>query len=221
MFVKFFEFIVKIVKFLFALFPSAKYHELHSEVKTPASAKPKRVKHNYKLPTNNAQISSESEENLEYESEHSYDKISVLKRSSMRYIVVHCSDSTWGNAEEIHRWHIERGFKKIGYHFVILNGKEKSKQPYDESRDGIIEIGRNIDETGSHALGFNSNSIGICLIGKKQFSKKQFDVLRKLIRKLQKEYNIPTENVIGHCETPKANGKTCPNFDMVEFRKTL
>ena len=208
MFVKLIKFIIKFLNYIIPMSVNNK-EEKAKEEESPQK------------PSNDAQNLSESEENLRYESEHSYDKISVSKRKSTKYIIVHCSDSTWGNAEEIHKWHVERGFNKIGYHFVILNGKEKSKQSYTESRNGIIETGREINEIGSHAYGYNSTSIGICLIGKTQFTEKQFSVLRKLIKSLQKDFDIPNENVIGHYETSKANGKTCPNFDMVEFRKTL
>ena len=219
MFVKIFQMFLKVIKFLFNFFTLTKFHELQKEEKTPTHPKPKRVKHIYKLPSKEAE-SSIKEETIEFISNHSYDNVSISNRSSLRYIVVHCSDSTWGNAEEINKWHIERNFKKIGYHFVILNGKETSNS-FDENKDGIIEIGRKESETGAHALGYNSNSIGICMIGKDKFTYKQFESLRKLIKYLQNKYSIPTENVIGHYETPKANGKTCPNFDMVEFRKTL
>ena len=56
------------------------------------------------------------------------------------------------DAAEIDRWHRERGWLKIGYHFVI-------------KRDGTIEEGRHVDEVGAHAKGHNSTSVSVCMIG--------------------------------------------------------
>lgn len=219
--IKFIQFILKFISSLFAMQSKTKPIVIEQPKQTkPIQPKAEKKEEIKQLETF---IEPKRESDLVFEGNHSYDSISVLRRSSMRYIVVHCSDSEFGNAELIHDWHIHRAdpFKKIGYHFVILNGRESSKSQYKESRDGVIEIGRKIDETGSHCLGYNSNSIGICMIGKKTFTEKQFNILKRLIKHLQKEYNIPTENVIGHYEAPKANGKTCPNFDMSKFRKEL
>jgi len=36
-------------------------------------------------------------------------------------VIIHCSDSSFGNAVLIDKWHRQRGFDNIGYHFVILN----------------------------------------------------------------------------------------------------
>jgi hypothetical protein len=38
-------------------------------------------------------------------------------------IVIHQSDSAFGNAAVIDKWHRERGWSGIGYHWVILNGR--------------------------------------------------------------------------------------------------
>ncbi|MCK5019681.1 MAG: N-acetylmuramoyl-L-alanine amidase [Candidatus Peribacteraceae bacterium] len=150
----------------------------------------------------------------------------------IEYIIVHCSDSSWGSAREIRKWHINppNNWRDIGYHFIINNGK-----PYPDSyfkfMDGQIEYGRDLDddpyvedkEIGSHALGYNQSSIGICLIGrgKDEFSKNQYDSLFDIIITLMNKYNIPIENVLGHYEIPKSNGKTCPNMDMNSLREII
>lgn len=70
-------------------------------------------------------------------------------------IIVHCSATPEGknfNANDIDRWHKERGFDCIGYHYVI-------------DLDGTIEKGRPIEKVGAHVKGHNSNSIGVCYIG--------------------------------------------------------
>jgi len=73
------------------------------------------------------------------------------------------------------------------------------------------------NEVGAHALGFNSNSIGICLIHMSKFQEKQIDVLFELCEFLQKKFNIKTERIIGHYEVDK-NKPLCPGIDMNLFR---
>lgn len=144
------------------------------------------------------------------------------------HIVVHCSDSSFGNAEIIDSWHKERGFSKIGYHYVILNGKIKNRN-YDALLDGIVQEGRNLDddpyiqgeEIGAHALGLNDCSVGICLIGIKMFSEYQLLSLISLVKELIEKYDISIDNIIGHYETEQSHGKTCPNFNMEKFRNLL
>jgi N-acetylmuramoyl-L-alanine amidase len=124
-------------------------------------------------------------------------------------IVIHCSDSPQGrgdNAETIDRWHKERGWSSIGYHFVILE-------------DGTIEAGRDIDKQGAHAKGYN-HYIGICLIGIDKFTDKQFESLKALVSGLMENYDIMPNKVLGHYQVDK-HGKTCPNIDIVEFKNKI
>lgn len=144
------------------------------------------------------------------------------------HLVAHCSDSLWGTADTIRRWHKEKGWRDIGYHFVILNGR-LTKFLDSRSLNGTIETGRLLDsdsflednEVGSHALGYNPHSIGACLIGVKDFTEEQFESLADLCRVMSNQFGFPLMNCIGHYEVPsgKAQGKTCPNFDMAWFRK--
>ena len=70
-------------------------------------------------------------------------------------IIVHCAATPEGKAftvADIDAWHKKRGFRCIGYHFVIY-------------LDGSVHKGRAIEEVGAHCLGHNANSIGICYIG--------------------------------------------------------
>ena len=70
-------------------------------------------------------------------------------------IIIHCSATPEGRnfkASDIDHWHRQRGFKKIGYHYVI-------------DLDGTIEVGRDEDEIGAHCVGHNRESLGICYIG--------------------------------------------------------
>lgn len=130
-------------------------------------------------------------------------------------IIIHCSDSTFGNAQIIEDWHKERGWSDIGYHFTILNGQFENNN-YLEVMDGQIECGRDFDKSGAHAKGYNSN-IGICLIGKDKFTDKQFESLAKLILNLLEENpNMTIKDIKGHYEV---STKTCPNFNVDTFKR--
>lgn len=52
---------------------------------------------------------------------------------------------------DIDRWHRQRGFKMVGYHYVTY-------------LDRTIEQGRPIEMIGTHRSGHNAHSIGICYI---------------------------------------------------------
>lgn len=70
-------------------------------------------------------------------------------------IIIHCTATPEGrevSANEIQRWHKARGFKDIGYHYVI-------------HLDGRVENGRDIEAVGAHCEGHNANSIGVVYVG--------------------------------------------------------
>lgn len=126
-------------------------------------------------------------------------------------LIVHCSASDDGDdigVKDIRQWHIARGFKDIGYHFVIR-------------RDGTLERGRDEEKAGAHAQGHNTSSIGICLIGGVEADKKelaefnytraQMATLETLILKLMLKY--PRAQVLGHKDLPGVS-KACPCFDV-------
>jgi hypothetical protein len=147
-------------------------------------------------------------------------------------IILHCSDSAWGCTREIRKWHLERGWKDIGYQFVVLNGRPVANmdRPF-EFLDGTIECGRYLDgdnliavgEVGAHALGLNDRSVGICMIGRgsEDFTTAQWESTIKLIISLCVRYGIPLESALGHYETENAGGKTCPNIKMPAFREVI
>lgn len=118
-------------------------------------------------------------------------------------IVIHCSDTPNGrphDAAELHRWHLERGWDGIGYHYVI-------------KIDGSIEAGRPEYWTGSHVRGHNTGSIGICLIGRDEFTPQQYDALGTLVKYINRGASY--HRVVGHYELDSK--KTCPNFDVQEW----
>lgn len=169
-------------------------------------------------------------------------------------IVIHCSDSPNGRtlftgkhgdsnfvtpAQEIDRWHAQRGFHRqqqwrdkqnpelaaVGYHFVVYTS-------------GAVATGRHFDEVGAHARGYNAASLGVCLVGRDKFTLAQWDTLRDhlcgMAKHLEQQrpnpprrFSNPTPSealaifvqlgvrVIGHRELDP--GKTCPNFGVADW----
>ena len=126
-------------------------------------------------------------------------------------IIIHCSDSGFGDAKTIDRWHKERGWDEIGYHFVITNGHIESGSKYSKISDGNIERGRDVEKSGAHCYGHNKDSIGICLIGKEAFTAEQLlTSLPFLVNDLKEKYGLTDKDVYPHSKFNK--GKTCPNL---------
>ena len=135
-------------------------------------------------------------------------------------IIIHCSATEAGRdftAVDIDRWHKQRGFKRIGYHYVVR-------------LDGTVEEGRPVSEIGAHCKGHNAHSVGICYVGGLRSSSgsngskllpadtrtaAQKQSLSSLVSRLSSEY--PTATIHGHNEyAPKA----CPCFDAsAEYSK--
>lgn len=137
-------------------------------------------------------------------------------------IVLHCSDSEFGDNLAINRWHKARGWSGGGYHFVITNGQASTKTPYLRAIDGQIQTGRPLNKSGAHAgTPYNKTHIGICLIGVKDFTTYQMAALQLLIKDLMHQFDIEPENIIGHYQCSTANGKTCPNFDVDQFKNSI
>lgn len=134
-------------------------------------------------------------------------------------VVVHCSDSTFGSSILIDEWHRERGWDSVGYHFVICNGKIENNN-FLECMDGSIERGRDIDKMGAHVSGHNSDSIGVCLIGKDSYTDKQMLSLKILLSELMIKYNLKYHNIFGHRELDPR--KSCPTgLDLDKLRSEM
>ncbi|MBS9780951.1 MAG: N-acetylmuramoyl-L-alanine amidase [Gammaproteobacteria bacterium] len=133
----------------------------------------------------------------------------------IKQIAIHCSATIEGidfKASDIRRWHKQRGWSDIGYHFVIrLNGD--------------VETGRPIERAGAHVKGYNSKSIGICLIGgldkdkqpKATFTDNQLIALKGLLAGLSALY--PNADILGHRDFPNVH-KDCPCFDVQHWLAT-
>lgn len=149
----------------------------------------------------------------------------MASNKTINRLVIHTTASRPKNfvdASVIDRWHRERGFLKIGYHYVIL-------------RDGTLQKGRKDSEVGAHVAGKNTGSLGICLVGglndstgkpENNYTPEQFKTLGTLLTKLSGEH--PSAIVLGHRDlSPDLNGdgkitrnewvKECPCFDAGQW----
>ena len=137
-------------------------------------------------------------------------------------IVIHCSATRVSlpvTVRDIDSWHRARGFKKIGYHYVIY-------------MDGSVNPGRPVEEVGAHAEGHNATSVGICYVGGLDDRGRPADTrtpeqkiaIRTLVNELKGRYP-QARTVVGHRDlSPDKNGngviekwewlKECPCFDV-------
>lgn len=134
---------------------------------------------------------------------------------NIKEIIVHCTATPDGRGytvEDITRWHIERGFATIGYHYVVY-------------RDGSIHEGRDIDIAGAHCTGHNTCSIGVCYVGGMDKTNRypcdtrtdaQKASLVKLLTDLRKFY--PDAKIHGHRDFA---AKACPSFDATREYSSL
>jgi len=129
-------------------------------------------------------------------------------------IIVHCTATqpnfmpgatTAARVEEVRRWHLARGWKNIGYHYLI-------------DRDGTVQAGRPVEQVGAHVQGKNTGTIGISLFGghgssatddfSDNFTQAQDASLRALIDSLHKRFG--KLSVTGH---NMYAAKACPDFN--------
>lgn len=134
-------------------------------------------------------------------------------------IIVHCSATKpeWmagrsmaDKVAEIRAWHMrDRGWKDIGYHYLI-------------DRNGTVATGRPIEQVGAHVQGHNTGTIGVSLIGghgsaetnqfSENFTEAQDKALRALLANLQAQYKI--SKVTGHNQYA---AKACPGFNVPKW----
>ena len=111
----------------------------------------------------------------------------LVCRRNISEIIIHCSATKAGrefHADDIRRWHLQRGFADIGYHFVI-------------ALDGTVEPGRPLDMTSAGRPADTRTPA-------------QKRTILTLIHTLRSRYgHLP---VCGHRDIPGV-AKACPCFD--------
>ena len=146
----------------------------------------------------------------------------MIYQGTARYpvteIILHCADTRpdWmaghplaDKVAEIRRWHVqERGWRDIGYHWVI-------------DRDGAVAPGRRETAIGAHVESHNRCTLGICLLGgygasaddlfAKHFTVAQTEAMKQLIVEIKGRTAI--RKVAGHNDYA---AKACPGFNVTD-----
>lgn len=131
-----------------------------------------------------------------------------MPRNNPKKVIFHCAatpdfpkehpDFDKFGAELIDEWHKERGWKRIGYHYVIR-------------RTGIIEPGRPETTVGAHCAGHNQDTLGVCYIGTEKITANQIMALRTLFDKFLTYRDLGADDWFPHNHFNSA--KTCPGVD--------
>jgi N-acetylmuramoyl-L-alanine amidase len=130
------------------------------------------------------------------------------KQSNIKKIYVHHSASPKKStdASRIRRWHIDRGWNDIGYHWVI-------------EHDGKIAKGRQETTIGAHVKGKNRNSIGICVCGNFEIEQPnpiQWTLLCCMLQYLMYKYKLTKDDISYHRE---AAATACPGKNLISKLK--
>jgi len=145
----------------------------------------------------------------------------MARRKRTTHIVFHTAAAAGDpSAADIDRWHKARGWKGIGYHYVIR-------------KDGTVEEGRDVDEVGAHCRdgGHNRDSVGVVFSGHhgddyhgvrgEEWTDAQRAAWHELAASLVDRYDVPIEHVVGHREAGAK--KACPGdrVDVDAVRRDL
>lgn len=133
--------------------------------------------------------------------------------SPITHIVQHYS-ATYPDVDvtalDIDRWHRQRGWEGIGYHYFIR-------------RDGTVEKGRPETVKGAHVEGQNTGKIGICLaggidratgpnVGVDNRTPAQIKAQIALIRDILTRH--PGAKIVGHRDLKSTQ---CPGYDAAAW----
>ena len=138
-----------------------------------------------------------------------------IPENHWKYIVIHHSATTNGNAASFDYYHRKKRKWEHGlaYHFVIGNGSL--------SGDGEIEASNRWKKQihGAHTANMECNriAIGVCLVGNFENggtpTNDQFESLVNLIQYLSRKYDIPLANILLHNQVHQ-KGTACPGKDF-------
>jgi N-acetylmuramoyl-L-alanine amidase len=143
----------------------------------------------------------------------------AFNSSNPEMIVLHHALKKKCTIQDVHDWHLKKGWKGCAYQYFI-------------SKTGEIFRGRPDTAEGGHLRGrkLNSSSIGICLEGfyqnykdqtDKQVPEEQMEALIKLVKHLMCKYDIHISCIYKHNHFAKY--KKCPGnyFPWNEFCSEL
>ncbi len=120
-------------------------------------------------------------------------------------VFLHCSawdDPMVGKdlVAEIRRWHRERGWNDIGYHFVV-------------DRLGEVMTGRDLEKTPAAQYGHNRGTIAICVHGLTFPDKWHLGAQAGAVVSLAGTINTAFHGIVGWWGHNEVSDKACPVFD--------
>lgn len=138
---------------------------------------------------------------------------SLAARGDTNLIILHHTGNPWDDdlsAEDIHRMHQAEGWSGCGYHYIVR-------------KNGEIEEGRPEWAIGSHALGYNSHSIGVHICGNFEISTPtdaQIESASYLIGWLCDRYGLvgDADHIKGHRDLMAT---LCPGQNLYDIIQTI
>lgn len=129
-----------------------------------------------------------------------------------KILVVHCSATKPSQnigVKQIRKWHKDRGWSDIGYHYVI-------------TRKGKIETGRPEGKSPAAQRGANTGTIAVCMVGgidaegnpDADYTDGQWQALVDFYYDICSRFTIVS--ICGHRDFSGVN-KACPSFSVTEF----
>lgn len=131
-------------------------------------------------------------------------KLVLRDISKIDRIMLHHAAAKFCIAEDIHNWHLQRGFAGAGYNFLVR-------------KDGSIYELRDIKYVPAHATNFNTCSIGICFEGnfeEEQMGQAQIEAGIWLVAHLKGKHNITLVQKHKDVNATSCPGKNFP-FDEI------
>lgn len=140
------------------------------------------------------------ETNFNYKSNHTTRTLNAIDR-----IILHHSASNVASAEQIHQWHLSRGYAGAGYHFLVR-------------KDGSVYTLRPVNWVGAHCQGYNTCSIGICAEGnfeEETMNEVQKNAIIELVNYLKSIYRINKVTKHNDYGSTACPGKNYPFEEIV------
>jgi N-acetyl-anhydromuramyl-L-alanine amidase AmpD len=141
-------------------------------------------------------------------------------------VIHHAAAPTTTTVAQIRDWHKAKGWRDIGYHWLITDAPDSPLGPQ-------MHMGRPHDfddswepwERGAHVKGHNSHTVGICLVGSHSDyapSEAALDLLHGWLVALCLNWNLGASDIRGHREM-KGAATECPGsfVDMDAIRERV
>lgn len=126
-----------------------------------------------------------------------------LSRPVNLLVIHHSATRRDASPAAIREGHLRRGWEDVGYHWLI-------------DWNGAVTRGRPLKKPGAHAAGYNTHSVGICVIGDntheaEKWSPRQVGALVELVAGFRVWF--PVAEIVGHRDLHGAK-TLCPGVDV-------